>query len=203
MKLALRLVIMSAVLLGAATCTQGVRLDSSMNAALANDATVLIRLEGAGCTHDSQVGFGYCRKREGDTAAGDAFVLYAPPVDCASETSCVNFKFYFPDGSPDHGVDVPKGHGSVKVPWKALLRRDTFEKGARGFWPIEMRWRYFDGEGRERQGYAEGEIRMRVLARDYVPLAAVRADPNFAWEWVADRRVHKMSTMSRAYTGPE
>jgi len=179
--------------LGASKCTHGVRPDSStVFAAEANDKTVIIE----GCGSQPVVGYTYCRMREGGPTSGK-ITLIAPPVKCQTEP-CVSFTLFFPDGSPSLGYTLPMGQTRLDVPWRELTKTDTFNKQQRGFWPVVMKWKWLDINGREYESYSEGEIRLRVLSSNYVPLHEIRAVPNFVWAWGEGKNQFRMTTAGRS-----
>lgn len=180
--------------LGASQCSRAVRPDALPALAVeSNDKTVVID----GCGNQPAVGFTYCRKREGDPTTG-TLTLYAPPTRCRT-APCASFLLFFPDGSPSLGFEMKSGQTSQKVEWRELTKSDSFQKDMRGFWPVLLKWKWIsDQDGQEYESIAEGEIRLRVLARDYLPLDAVKWDPNFAWKWSDGAHVFAMTTASRA-----
>lgn len=180
--------------LGAAQCSQYVRPDSSsVFAAEAGDKTVIIE----GCGFQPVVGYTYCRMRENAPTVG-TFALIAPPTDCNGD-SCVSFTLFMPDGQPSLGYQVPKKTTRLTVPWKDLVKAETFQKSHRGFWPVVMRWKWLSKtDGREYESYAEGEIRLRVLAANYVNLNEIKSDDNYAWSWSEGKQNYRMTTTGRA-----
>lgn len=179
--------------MGASRCSNAVKPDiSTVLAAEANDATVIIE----GCGSQPMTGYGYCRMREGDPTVGEILVS-VPPVDCAAET-CAQVTVFFPDGSPSVAYQVPKGQTKIAVKWSELTKGSVFEKNHRGFWPILMRWKWIGPDKREYESLAEGEVRLRVLARDYLPLHELHEDENFVWKWTVMPDHFRMSTAGRA-----
>lgn len=179
--------------LGASQCAHKVALDQSAFAIEANDATVVIE----GCGSQPVVGYTYCRFREGAPTTGFLSLL-APNADCNAD-SCVSFQVFFPAGTPALGISVPKGQNRAKLLLKDLVKRDTFQKDDRGFWPVLMSVKFMGSDGNEHEMRAEGEIRMRVLAAKYTPLQEVENDPNYVWQWSEGKTVFKMTTAGRAW----
>lgn len=177
----------------AGSCAKGVKVDTSMAAILANDYTALIQ----GCGNPLVNGYTYCRKTEG-SAANESLIFVAPPSQCTTD-SCVSFKIFNQDGELVYGASIPKGQTKSTIAWKDLLKRDTFEKNDRGFWQYTYDIKYLDPNGKEYLSRSIGEIRMRVLPKDYVPLDQVKDDPNFVWVWVQDGTQVKMTTGARTY----
>lgn len=179
--------------LGASQCNT-VRVDSSaVFAAEAGDKTVIIE----GCGNQPVVGYTYCRVREGDPTTGK-ITFIAPPVKCNTKP-CVSFTLFFPDGSPSLGFQLPDNTTRLDVPWSDLTKTIGFNRQQRGFWPVVMRWKWLSAaDGREYESYAEGEIRLRVLSANYLPLNEIHDDPNFAWAWVDGKKHFKMTTAGRA-----
>jgi len=183
--------------LSAARCSQyAVNMDSSANAAEAGDATVIIE----GCGSQPVVGYTYCRFEEGLNAETTTLTLHAPPVICDRE-SCIDVQIFFPDGSPSLGFSIPRGETKATVLMSDLIKRKEFTKQDRGFWPVLLTIRYIGPDG-ERLTFAEGEIRLRVLSKNYVPLHEIRDSAEYAWRWRSkEGQLFRMSTSGRAYTG--
>lgn len=179
--------------LGASRCANMVRPDSSALAAEMNDATVMIE----GCGNQPIVGYTYCRVTEGQSTEGNNLILLSPPTVCKSEP-CVVFNIYMPQGQDDFSVSVPMGQTRTMLPWGKILNRPTFEKGDRGFWGIVMKWKWLDLEGKEYESIAEGEIRMRVLSRDYERLDNGDENSAFVWKWRDLSFNYRMTTAGRA-----
>jgi hypothetical protein len=170
-----------------------VRPDASAYAADANDATVIIE----GCGSQPVVGYTYCRMPEGQDATALTLTLHSPPkIKCVTEP-CVSFTIFYPDGTPS--LSVPASlTGMTTLKWSELVKRGTFQVNDRGFWPVIMEWKYLDLDGVERSSIAEGEIRMRVLKRSYVPLHTATSSPEFAWNWTARGLTMGLATSGRA-----
>lgn len=186
---------MAVLAMGASQCAHKVALDSSTVFAMeANDATVVIE----GCGSQPVVGYTYCRVREGDPTTG-SLSLIAPPIKCAQDY-CVSFDIYFPDGvTPSVGVKLPEGQTRAKINFKDLVKRDTFQKSDRGFWYVVMTMKFVGLDNKLREVQVEGEIRMRVLSRAYVPLHESMENKDFVWDWSENGRRIKMTTAGRAW----
>jgi hypothetical protein len=182
-------------LLLAIACTPNIKIDSVMAAHEAGDVTVIIE----GCGHQPIVGYTYCRKQEG-SAVENVFWLYAPPVTCETHP-CVFWKIFLPTGELALGGNFEQNQTKIQVSWADLLKTDKFDLGHRGFYPVVMTVKWIDNDKRERQTVVDGEIRLRVFKRGYIPLNNASADPNFAIEWVQDGRPMKVTTGGRAYVG--
>lgn len=182
--------------LTAAQCTKGVRLDSAMGAVDANDNTAFID----GCGNQPIVGYTYCRISEGD-ASNLSISLKVPPSECASKDACVFYTIFFPNGEPSLGGSIHKGQTSQEIKWETLIKKPKFEIGDRGFWGVRVEIHYFDLDGNERISTVDGEIRLRVLKKDYLPLHNSKDDPNFVWIWNEGDHTYRMTTGGRAYTG--
>lgn len=180
--------------LGASECSHAVKPDiSAITAAEAGDKSVLIE----GCGSQPVVGYTYCRMREG-TPTNGSITLIAPPTDCGEE-SCVSFTLFMPDGSASLGYQLPKKITRQEVAWKDLVKTASFQKSQRGFWPVVMKWRWLSAiDGKPYESYAEGEIRLRVVAASYTPLHEIHEDPNFVWKWSEGKINYRMSTAGRA-----
>ena len=85
----------------------------------------------------------------------------------------------------------------MEIPWKKLLNREHFTVGDRGFWPFTYEIKWVDQDGKPRRTMAEGEIRLRVLRKEYIPLTNVSEDPAFVWKWKERGQVVKMTTGAR------
>ena len=180
--------------IGASNCS-GVKMrndTSLLFAAEANDKTVIIE----GCGNQPVVGYTYCRVREG-TPTEQTISLMAPPIKCKTKP-CVVFTIFYPNGQPSKSVEVPDGKTKVTIPFSDLVKRDHFERDDLGFWGIRMDYRFIDTSEREFTGFAEGEIRLRVLRSSYVPLNESEADQNLVWRWSDKRFKYGFSTKGRA-----
>lgn len=149
--------------------------DAELSALQGGDVTVLLE----GCGSPLIVGYTYCRKYSGD-ASNESLAIVGPITNCKRD-SCVEFKIFGPDGSLAYGDMIPKNRNRKLIPWSSLLKRGTFEELDRGFWFVVMRVYWNDADGRENISVGEGEIRLRVINKKYLPLHEVEADPNFAW----------------------
>lgn len=195
MRKALLVLALALTSVGASRCA-GVRLDTAMAAIEGGDMTALIE----GCGNQLVSGYTYCRVREGQVATTDTLFFVSPVVKCNTKP-CVTFKVYFPDGSPTLGGSIPEGQTRVGILWKDIVKRDTFELGDRGFWPYTYEVHFMDPQGLEHTMRSEGEIRMRVISKAYVPLADVAEDSNFAWRWIENGTPVKLTTGARTYIG--
>lgn len=191
---------LAAVLIGAqmaASCS-GVRPDAAMAAIEAGDATALVE----GCGHQIIPGYTYCRVREGDGAGLSRITFVVPETDCQREGPCAFIKIFFPNGEPTLGLSVERGKTRVAIQWEDLLKRRDFRKGDAGYWPFVTTIYWIDLEARERVSKSEGEIRLRVYDRDYVPLHESRDDPAFVWTWKErSGEIIRMTTGMRTYVG--
>jgi hypothetical protein len=193
----MRYLLLAFLLLGASECAH-LRIvpdTTPVGAQEANDATVIIE----GCGNQPVSGYTYCRVTEGGPTTG-ILTLIAPPALCKEE-SCVFFKIFFTNGEPALGLSVPRGQMRVSIPWSDVVKRDTFLKDDRGFWPVLMETHWVDNNGLDRITFTEGEIRMRVLSKDYISLSSIQDDPNFQWTWSDDRARYKMTSAGRVWVG--
>lgn len=179
--------------LTAAQCSRGIKPDLAMAAVEGGDYTVLIE----GCGNQVISGFTYCRMTEGD-ASSQVLTLIIPPAVCAQE-ACVFFKVFYPDSNISYGGSIPRGQTRVSIPWKDLIKKEKFEVGDRGIWGVRVEAHWVDTDGRERISVADGEIRMRVLRKEYQSLLNVKDDPNFVWDWTDNGRLIKATTGMRVY----
>lgn len=174
-------------------CKSKVIIDPSTTAMAANDVTLVTE----GCGNQPVVGYTYCRTREGAATADKKVTFLIPQTDCISQTSCASLKIFYPDGEPAAGYDVPKKQTRFAIAFDKILKRSSFTKDDRGFWPVVLTWRTYDQNKKERSISVEGEIRMRVLSSSYVPL---QNSSEAQWVWVdsVSRKTISYSTSGRA-----
>lgn len=151
-----------------------------------------------GCGNQPFVGGTFCRQTEGD-AAGTSLWLIGPPAKCTKSEGCVYFKIYNNKGSLVFGGVLPPKSTRLEVPWKALLQRDTFEMGDRGFWVLRTEVYWLDEKGFEHEAVSQADIVLRVTRKEYVPLNMVEFDPNFVWEWCENGYQYKVTSGLRAF----
>ena len=168
---------------------------SSVFAAEANDKTVIIE----GCGNQPVVGYTYCRVREGAPVDGTV-TFVAPPSKCKTEP-CVTFTVYYPTGEHAKSIVVPRDQTRVAVTWRDLVKREVFVRGDRGFWPVVMTYRWIDMNEQEFEFTVEGEMRLRVIAKEYLSLHESAEDPNLVWRWSDGNSKYGFSTAGRAYAG--
>lgn len=167
--------------------------DSAMAAIEGGDATVLIE----GCGNQLNVGYTYCRMTEGE-AAGKNLWLVGPTSNCERD-ACVFFRISAPNGEVVYGSQLPKNKNRINVDWTKLIKKPAFQVSDRGLWGVIMEVYWQDSEGRERRAISEGEIRLRVLTKNYKPLHEVENDPNFVWVYTEQGVTAKLTTGLRAY----
>lgn len=160
---------------------------------LNGDATSMVE----GCGQQPIVGFTYCRVTEGDTAAQGLWFI-GPPAEC-NRDQCVFIKVYNEQGQVAWGGAIPKGHTRVFVPWSTLVSRATFQVGDRGFWSFNTQVFWLDSNQKENSSTSQGDILLRIYSKGYIPLNAVKDDPNFAWEWSEGGHTYKVTAGLRAY----
>lgn len=190
------LIYLNIALLGCAHAARTPIKDKGMSALEGRDLTALIE----GCGNQLISGYTYCRKTEGE-AAKDYLYFVGPITNCKREF-CVEFKIYNTRGEVAYGDKILKKKNRASVPWTKLLARETFELGDRGFWPFTYWVYWIDRNGFENVSVAEGEIRLRVLAKEYIPLNEVVNDSNFvpSWGfWAKNGELIKMTTGMRTY----
>ena len=169
-------------------------LDTQMSAIEGGDYTALVE----GCGNQLVPGYTYCRKYEGTSS--DEEIFFVGPITNCKREFCVEFKIYQPDGSAPIGDSIPKKENRKSVKWSRILRRDTFENGDTGFWPFNYKVYWIDKNGRENFSISQGEIRLRVLKKEYIPLNEVVNDFNFTWNILTrNNETIKMTTGMRAY----
>lgn len=154
-----------------------------------------------GCGNQPISGYAYCRKREGSPTTQN-IVFIVPPVDCNSPESCVSIKLFRNNSDLVIGLNIPKGQTRAEVSWKSIVGRDHFALGDRGFWPFLYQIKYKDNKGLDRSLVTEGEIRLRVYAKDYLPLHESLDDPAFYWEFIENGTKIKITTSGRTYVAP-
>lgn len=190
------------------TTTGAVQPDTAPSAISVGDFTAPIE----GCGNQPIVGYTYCVKNAGESS-DEVLTFIAPPVKCSGDAPCVSFKLFFPDLSTPYGGVFPKGVTRVSVSWKTIFKRDTFEKGDRGFWPYIYTIKWIDSNGRDQETKIQGEIRLRVIAslicdsngqncKSYTRLNNSPLDPNFVWVWTEGDFIYKMTSGGRMYIGP-
>ena len=190
-------VLCAMTVLGAAQCAKPVRPDTGMGPLAAGDATALIE----GCGNQLVPGYTYCRVMEGEVANSSVYIV-APPAACEGDEPCTTFKIFMPTGEAPVEGSIPRGQTRGAVRWADLLRRPTFQVGDRGFWPVVVATRWLDAEGREQFTQVDGEIRVRVYRRGYVPLQDAAVDENFAYSWTEGGLPVRVTSTGRAYVGP-
>lgn len=171
--------------------------EKAVSAMEGKDATAPIQ----GCGNQPIAGFTYCRVVEGEVAKAH-LTVYGPVTNCDREEGCVHFKIFYPEGDvPTYSQWIKKGETSARVYWKDLIKSEVFTKGHRGYWPVKY-WVYWKHpeEGNEMVSETDGEIRLRVIDKEYTPLHESATDPNYAWSFVAkDGTVVNMTTGLRTY----
>lgn len=183
------------LVLGIASCrSRGTVVEDAMSAVEAGDYTALVE----GCGNQLIPGYTYCRKMEGSSTQ-ELLNFHAPKTECVKEP-CRTFKVFGPNGDVVYGGEFKRGELKVGVPWSALTGSSTFEISDRGFWGVIYEIKFIDSEGRERTTLTQGEIRMRVLKKEYIPLHNVSADKGFVWKWEAGVPV-RMTTGGRTFVG--
>jgi len=89
----------------------------------------------------------------------------------------------------------------MSVNWSQLIGHDTFNIYDRGYWGFRYSIRFIAPDKREYKIESEGEIRLRVLKKEYTPLYASPENPMYAWTWVDNGWTVRMTTSGRAYVG--
>lgn len=216
-----RLMFLSCLLLmGATQCKEAVKPDVMASALEAGDYTALVE----GCGNQLVSGYSYCRMRETQDVGNSVIYFVVPPVTCLPKDpetgkpweSCATVEIFFPNGEPTFSVSFPRQSNGqsatrVAVKWKDLVKRNTFEKGDRGFWPYRTTMHWIDADGRDQRTITEGEIRLRVVSpsvctpdgncKSYLPSQDLPEDANYVWNWIEGRSVVKMTTSGRVFVG--
>lgn len=169
-------------------------LDKQMSAIAGGDFTAIIE----GCGNQLIPGFTYCRITEGSSTDQNLYFV-GPILDC-NRPNCIDFKIFGTRGEVAFGGSIPKGHQRVAVPWTKLVNRKTFELADRGLWLFTYTLYWQNENDLEEVAISEGEIRLRVVAANYIPLNNVGADANFVWKWITrNGEVVRMTTGMRTY----
>lgn len=195
--------ILIAFLLVLASCAQhGLKPDEAMatlnirDTQQAGDATVIIE----GCGNQPNVGWTYCRFKQGAIANGQ-ISLKVPPAVCRPENSpCVSWLIIRPDGT-EFGGDVPRGQVTANIPLATLVNSQTIDIGARGPFAVLLTVKWVDTDGRDRESRAVGEIYMRVLRDGYTGLQETPSSRQYVWAWSEGAKFYRMTTALRAYVG--
>ncbi len=170
------------------------KIDADMSAISGGDFTALIE----GCGNQLIAGFTYCRITEGSTTDQNLFFV-GPVLDC-NRDNCIDFKIFNTKGEVATGGSIPKGHQRVAVPWSKLVNRKSFELADRGLWLFTYTLYWQNENDLEEVAISEGEIRLRVVAANYIPLNNVGSDANFVWKWITrNGEVVRMTTGMRTY----
>lgn len=148
-----------------------------------------------GCGQQPIVGYTYCRMSEGKLS-DEALTFHVPPADCAG-THCVTLKVFRPDGQPAIDFDAQKGEKKITLPWVLLLGKTEVSKEDRGFWPFVVRVHRDNAN----DVVTEGEIRLRVLSRDYASLNRAWTPSAYAWQWFNGPWAFGMTSSGRTSVG--
>lgn len=167
--------------------------DFSIPAITANDSTIIIE----GCQRAPQVGYAYCRILESENIK-EKLILHFPPVKC-QKTNCVYVKIIRPNGLPELGLALKEGQTELELPWTTILNRDRVQAGDSGHWLVIAEIQFLNKENILKKVLIEGEIRLRVLNKEYMKLDQIKEDSNYNWEWENKGRKMKMTTSGRSY----
>ncbi len=171
------------------------KLDAEVSSMLSNDMTAPIM----GCGQQPIVGYTYCRKTEGSQTT-DIISFFAPDTKCGKKV-CVHGTIYSPDGQPALGVPFADNATRQDLSWMTILKSPTFEAGTRGIYLWCLSIEFLDPNGIMRTSQTCGEIRLRVVAKNYLPLHNAPSDPNFVWIWCDNKWIMKMTTNGRTFIG--
>ncbi len=178
-----------------AACAKTPKRDTGMSAIEGNDHTGLIE----GCGSQLVAGMLRCKKTEGMSVAGDYLSFLGPITNCKRDF-CVEFKVYNNRGELIFGDAIPRKSNRKDVAWEKILDRKTFEINDRGFWFYKYQIYWVDSNGNENVSVSDGEIYLRIIKKDYIPLDYVVNDKNFTWSFVSrNNEVIKMTTGMRTY----
>jgi hypothetical protein len=178
--------------------TSRIIMDQGISAVEGGDATAIV----SGCGNAPIVGYTYCRKTEGDETIKEKIIFHAPIQNksCPKGYPCTTGKIFLPDGSVI-GIEFKENSSTAQMTWEDILKRPKFEKFDRGFYLFTLETLYVDGQGNERMIFQEGEIRLRVIGKNYIPLHEVSNDKNFTYSWKSMGYNMKLTTGGRAYVG--
>lgn len=169
--------------------------DKSLTALMGHDITALVE----GCGNQLVPGFTLCRVTEGSSTLS-TLNFVGPTARCQRRDSCVDVKVFDVKGELAWGGSIPKGQMRVAVPWSKLVNRKFFELSDRGLWIFTTVVYWTNDGGLDEVSVAEGEIQLRVIAKDYIPLNNVENDANFVWKFITRNGEHvKMTTGMRTF----
>ncbi len=178
-----------------AACAKTPVKDKELSAIEGGDHTGLIE----GCGNQLVAGMMRCKKTEGMSVKGDYLSFLGPITNCKREF-CVEFKVYNNRGELVFGDAIPKKKNRKDVEWTKILNRDTFEINDRGMWFYKYTIYWVDGNGNENISVSDGEIYLRIIRDEYIPLDNVVNDRNFVWSfWTKNNELVKMTTGMRTY----
>lgn len=166
---------------------------NTTSTSLDGDSTGLIEA----CGNQPIVGFTYCRIAEG-TDTQMPIVFMGPPSKCNQDT-CVFIKVWNSQGQLVWGESIPKDKTRVSTDWKTLIGRDVFQVQDRGFFTWNMQVFYLNSDGHEASSTAQGDIVLRILRKEYLPLNWVENDSAYLWEWMDNGYSYKMTSGLRAF----
>jgi hypothetical protein len=193
------MIIFVVLLFTACACLRSSRLimDNGISAVEGGDATAIV----TGCGNAPIVGYTYCRKTEGDSTV-EKLVFHAPTQskNCPNGSPCTTGKIFRPDGSVI-GLTFEEGSNTSVVTWEEILQAPKFEKFDRGFYLFFIETEFTDSTGQRRTIFQEGEIRLRVLGKGYIPLHEVPNDRNFGYTWKSNGYIMKLTSKGRAFVG--
>lgn len=159
---------------------------------ISNDPTGIV----AGCGQQPTAGYVYCRMTEGGDAIAATLVFSLPPASCDLPT-CSQVAVLSPTGAPVQRIDAAKGATYVTLKWSDIIGAPTFTKDARGFWPFVVHVHWIDPTGNPQETVTDGELRLRVVSKDYTALGGGWAPSEFAWQWISGRYEFGMTTAGR------
>lgn len=152
-----------------------------------------------GCGHQPIAGFTYCRKTEGYSTK-ENLTFFAPMVIC-DKPPCVLLKIYAPNGEPTLSLAFNERETLKNVLWQSLTGSPAFVQSNRGLWLYCLEITFNGPDKIEHKSIACGEIRLRVLNKDYTPLHNSKSDVNYAWIWKENAWIMKMTTNGRVFIG--
>lgn len=175
---------------------------SLRDATQAGDTTLIV----SGCGHQPIQGFTYCRVPEGDATAGFRVSIHMPLAQCMPEDrggprACITLYVLGPNGF-ETSFDVPRGTLVLEKTLGELLGTQTFTRFDRGLVNLLAEIRWVDPEGNQRVSYAEGEVRVRVMARSYDTQKNLRFSENVVWRWQKDNAQFEMTSGTRSRVTP-
>lgn len=164
----------------------------------AGDTSLIV----SGCGAQPISGFTYCRVPDGDATASRQVTIHLPPAQCmpvdrGGPATCITLYALAPNGH-EVSFDVPRNSTTLTKTLGELLGSETFHIADRGLINLLAEIRWVDPDGNARVSFAEGEIRVRVLAADYEAARATSFSDNVVWRWQSENHQMEMTAAGRS-----